>query len=190
MAKSRRKGREAALRTLYEIEVGRTPVADALTTLAEAQIDPIQEAYAVRLVNGLVEHGEGIDHDLAPLVRDYDYFRLAVIDRNLIRIAAYELAFVPEVPAAVSINEAIEISKKFSTQESGRFINGVVGKYLQLHPKLVVEVEEVQAEEPAPEEPETEVEEQTVEADTPEAEQARKLGRWTVKTPAESSMDQ
>src|SRR5579885_3661168 len=136
MARSRRKAREAALQTLYEIEVGKaSPETSMANTLEAAALDPELSDYAVRLTAGVREHERELDEKISSLVVGYDYNRLAAIDRNLLRIAGYELFFEPAVPPKVTINEAIEIAKKYSTAESGKFVNGVLGKLVQTSPK-------------------------------------------------------
>jgi N utilization substance protein B len=177
-AKSRRKAREAALRALYEIELGGTFPGDAIEEAAQfAQLDPNLSSYLSDLVWGVEREKSQLDKALGPLLHKYQMDRLASIDRNLLRLAAYEISFVPAVPAPVSIDEAIELAKRFSTAESGRFVNGVLAKYLSLHPKEtgVAEPEESHpAEEP-------EIENETVTEDSPVLQEAQKLGAWRLR---------
>jgi N utilization substance protein B len=185
MARSRRKAREAALQTLYEIEVGKaSPDTSMANTLEAAAMEPEIADYAVRLASGVREHGVELDEKISSLIVGYDYNRLAAIDRNLLRIAAYELFFEPAVPPKVTINEAIEIAKKYSTAESGKFVNGVLGKLVQASPKAnwdpssvpVVEDEQIVRDTPA----ESEVE--TLEAESDEAKRLAKVGGWKLKS--------
>ncbi|HWD40669.1 MAG TPA: transcription antitermination factor NusB [Fimbriimonas sp.] len=178
-AKSKRKAREAALRALYEIEVGGTDLDTAIEDAQEAaHLSQEMAAYAQRVVRGTIKHQQELDPALSDIVIDYDFNRLAAVDRNVLRIAAFELRFEPSVPAAVSIDEAIEISRKFSTVESGKFVNGVLGKFLERFPKHYVE----QPEPEQPDEPEAvEVVTEVVSEDSPEAATARKFGTWTIR---------
>jgi transcription antitermination protein NusB len=184
MARSRRKAREAALQTLYEIEVGKTHPVNALqNTMDAGDLEPELAAYARRIVEGVRSHERELDSEIAPLVQGYEYDRLATVDRNVLRIAAYELYHEPGIPPAVSINEAIEVAKKFSTAESGRFVNGVLGKLVQQSPKATWDPasappehaeELIRGEEP-------EVEEAVVEAGSEEAERLSRIGGWKLR---------
>jgi N utilization substance protein B len=184
--RSRRKAREAALRALYEIEIAHSLREEALKSACnELELTDDQRSFARRLVAGFAEHQAEIDNRLAKLIREFDFDRVAAVDRNVLRIAAYELLFEPAIPPRVSINEAVEIAKLYSTAESGRFVNGVLAKLLQDSPKAhwdpsAVPAEEIAAEEEA-EAPE-EVGVELIEPDSEEAVAARKFGSWTVRT--------
>jgi len=184
MAKSRRKAREAALQTLYEIEVGKaSPETSMANTLEAAALDPELADYAVRIASGVRENESDLDKHISALVQGYDYSRLAAIDRNILRIAGYELFYEAAVPPKVAINEAIEIAKKYSTAESGKFVNGVLGRLVQISPKAnwdpsqvpVVEDEEIVREQPVAGEVET------IEAGSKEAEELAKVGGWKLR---------
>ncbi|MFQ3587484.1 MAG: transcription antitermination factor NusB [Fimbriimonadaceae bacterium] len=184
--KNRRAAREAALRALYAIEIGKALLPDAVNELREnADLGPELTAYAVALVTGVREHLAEIDDLVAARVREWDYDRLAAVDRNLMRIATYELFHQPDVPPKVTLDEAIELAKKYSTAESGRFVNGVLAKVLEASPKLdwVPPVEEAarSLEEPAPPEPEPEVEETELEAESAEAKKLLRAGFWGIR---------
>lgn len=186
MARSRRKAREAALQTLYEIEVGKaSPETSMANTLEAAALDPELSDYAVRLTAGVREHEIELDQSISSLVEGYDYSRLAAIDRNLLRIAGYELFYEPSLPPKVTINEAIEIAKKYSTAESGRFVNGVLGRLVLMSPKsdwnpdAAAQVEDEEFVPAAP--PETEIE--TINADSEEgAIELARVGKWKLKS--------
>jgi N utilization substance protein B len=83
---------------------------------------------ASSLVHGVKRQQREIDTRIAECAEHWDLDRMAVVDRNILRLAAYELLFEPAVPGKVTINEAIEIAKKFGTAESSRFINGVLDR--------------------------------------------------------------
>jgi N utilization substance protein B len=105
----RRDAREAAVQFLY-------------------QLDTHQPDFANDLLRGTLEKKAEIDAKITSLADNWDFARLAVVDRNILRLALYEMLFRPEIPPVVSINEAIEIAKKFSTAESGKFVNGLLDR--------------------------------------------------------------
>jgi N utilization substance protein B len=118
---ARRRARERALDLLYEAETkGLAP--DAV--LAELVVAP--EPYAATLVHGVGAHLAAIDASIGAHATAWDIGRLPVIDRQLLRIATFELVFGAEVPIAVAIDEAVELAQQFSTEESGRYVNGVL----------------------------------------------------------------
>ncbi|MGD0220039.1 MAG: transcription antitermination factor NusB [Acidimicrobiales bacterium] len=118
---ARRRARERALDLLYEAETkGIAP--DAV--LGELQVGP--DPYAAALVHGVAAHLGEIDALIAAHATAWSIDRLPAVDRQLLRIAAYEIAFGAEVPAAVAIDEAVGLAREFSTEESGRYVNGVL----------------------------------------------------------------
>jgi N utilization substance protein B len=183
--RSKRKAREAALRALYEIEVGHADVASAIeVTLEEANLPPEVAAYAEKLIRGVKMNLPAIDRAVSPLIREYDFKRIAVVDRNVLRIAAYELLELPEIPPAVTINEAIEIAKRYSTAESGKFVNGVLGALLKQTPKANWDPSAAPPEddELVMEDPEPEIEEEVVQEGSEEAKVATRYGIWTLRS--------
>lgn len=130
MAGRRRKAREIALQFLYQLEqVGAVdPEPYEAEFWARHPLDDDTRGFTSSLVHG-VKHQQGqIDKRIAESTEHWDLDRMAVVDRNILRLAVYELLFEPGVPAKVAINEAIEIAKKFGTSESSRFINGVLDR--------------------------------------------------------------
>lgn len=131
MAKSRRRGRELALRGLYEMDITRVnPDKVIADTVEDQDIHFEQRAYAENIIRGYHKNSGLIDDFLAERIKEYDFRRIAAIDRAVLRMATYELFFEPAIPPAVTLNEAIEIAKKYSTAESGKFVNGVLGRVL------------------------------------------------------------
>jgi N utilization substance protein B len=126
----RRKAREVALQFLYQLDVsGDTePGLPAAEFWSRHPVDAETRAFADELVFGTKQNQAKIDALLAQCAEHWDLERMAAVDRNILRAAAYELLWHPEVPPKVAINEAIEIAKKFGTQESSRFINGVLDR--------------------------------------------------------------
>ncbi|MSR66837.1 MAG: transcription antitermination factor NusB [Pedosphaera sp.] len=85
-------------------------------------------AFADTLIRGTMEHRAEIDLTLTAQAQNWDLKRMAVLDRNILRLAIYEMRFRNDIPPIVSINEAVDIAKKFSTDESGKFVNGILDK--------------------------------------------------------------
>jgi N utilization substance protein B len=84
--------------------------------------------FAEPLIRGVLQHREAIDAQLRAHVKNWELHRLAVVDRNVLRLAIHEMLHRDDIPPVVSINEAVDIAKKFSTEESGRFVNGILDK--------------------------------------------------------------
>jgi N utilization substance protein B len=119
---TRRHARERALELLYEAEMKSLSVADVL----DSQTIP-PDAYTSEIIRGIEKNLTFIDEKISSVSKDWAFERLAVVDRQLLRIAAYEIYFVGDVPMAVAIDEAIELAKQFSTEDSPKYINGILG---------------------------------------------------------------
>lgn len=130
---TRRDARELALRMLYQLDIGRQPVDEVLeAALAQSHLDGHNREFAADLVTGSYGHLEIIDKMLADFTGDWGLDRQAAVDRNILRLAAYELRYRPDAPVAVVCNEAVELAKKYSTAESSKFVNGVLGNLARL----------------------------------------------------------
>lgn len=126
--KSRRAAREIALNVLYQVDIARTPTQEALeAALEHTGLEEIAFEFTEELVRGTLGNLEVIDERLKDLSIGWDPQRQPAVDRNILRMAMYEILFLDYIPSSVSINEAVELAKKYSTDESGRFINGVLG---------------------------------------------------------------
>jgi N utilization substance protein B len=130
MAGKRRKAREIALQFLYQLEQtgASDPAPYEADFWARHPIDDEARTFASALVHGTKLQQAQIDKRIAASAEHWDIERMAVVDRNILRLAVYEMLFEPDVPGKVAINEAIEIAKKFGTAESSRFINGVLDR--------------------------------------------------------------
>jgi transcription antitermination factor NusB len=184
MARSRRKARVAAMQILYEIEIAKTPMADAINeNLMANPLTTDLEAYAERIVKGFYSQKFDMDERLRNRVSGYGLDRIAAVDRNVLRVAMFEMFNVEELPPAVIIDEAIEIAKKYSTAESGKFVHGVLGRIVQESPKANwVAPAEADEEEPIEaDEPEEEITEETVTDDSEAGKQALRFG-WVLKS--------
>lgn len=122
----RRKSRELALQALYQADMCGLTVADI--TLLSDHFRVAQKAipYATIILDGIRANQREIDAIITSHTKNWRVDRMSIIDRNLIRIGIFELVFQKEVPASVVINESIEIAKRFSTDESSSFINGIL----------------------------------------------------------------
>jgi len=124
---SRTKSRELAVQMLYQWEVGKHPAAYVLQTfLAGRRLEPDVAAFAQALFEGTVEEVAALDPLIGEHSKHWRVERMAAIDRNILRMALYEIIHYPETPPAVAINEALEIARRFSGEESVEFVNGVL----------------------------------------------------------------
>lgn len=127
---SRRKAREAALQVLYGLEF--SPLADAEILLelywsCFATGDEGRD-FAAELVRGVVRHKGDIDGIIQEASTNWKLERMALVDRNILRMATLELRFLEDIPKKVSLNEAIEIAKRFGSEDSSSFINGILDR--------------------------------------------------------------
>jgi N utilization substance protein B len=128
MSSSRRFARELALQTLYGTEIGHRAT-DEMLGETTARIDGADgRAFVKDLVTGTLEFAAESDALIAPLLEGWTLERLPTIDRIVLRMGMFELHHRRETPAPVVINEAVELAKKFSTEDSGRFVNGVLSR--------------------------------------------------------------
>lgn len=118
---SRREARERALALLYEAEVKDRPIVDVL---AELPVAP--EPFAVELVTGVDEHRAELDALLTRFARDWPLARMPALDRAVLRMGCFELCHRPDVPTGAVLSEAVELASAYSTDDSGRFVNGVL----------------------------------------------------------------
>jgi len=125
---TRRDARELALRMLFQLDVGKQPLEEVMeAALEQSHLEGKNREFAEELVRETLAHQAVIDAKIVALSADWSLDRQAAVDRNLLRLASYELLYRPDAPVAAVINEAIELAKKYSTAESGRFVNGVLG---------------------------------------------------------------
>ena len=124
---SRRKARELALQMLFQWEVGDHTVEHVVSTfLASKKLDADVESFARGLFEGAVREVDALDDALRERAEHWRPERMAAVDRNVIRLALYELLHHPQTPPAVVINEALEIARRFSGKDSVEFVNGVL----------------------------------------------------------------
>lgn len=145
--KARRAARRLALDVLYEAEIRDELPSEALearrsggwviataSDSEEPPDEPTEEAldYAADLVRGVQEHHADIDELIVAHADRWAIERMPVVDRTLLRIALFELLWRDDIPVAVGINEAVELAKSYSTEDSGRFINGLLGRIVEV----------------------------------------------------------
>lgn len=124
---SRKHARELALQSLFGVEIGHRPAEDMVVETC-GTADSEQRRFVSDLVTGTLDHTAESDAALIPLLEGWTIERLPTIDRLLLRMSVFELTH-RETPAAVVINEAVELAKKFSTDDSPRFVNGVLSNF-------------------------------------------------------------
>jgi N utilization substance protein B len=127
----RRAARELALRLLFQMDVGNAPLHDVLASLDQRPHNLETIEFARLLLEGAVAQRAAIDEVLERYAREWSLDRMASVDRNVLRIATYEILFCPEIPPSVSVDEAVEMVKKYSTAESGKFVNGILGNLVR-----------------------------------------------------------
>jgi transcription antitermination protein NusB len=127
---ARRKARKRALDVLYEADLRDLPPTEVLAAYLEriSKPHPDHLDYTVRLVEGVAQHLDRIDELIASYAEGWTLNRMPVVDRNLARIAVYELLYLPEIDDPVAITEAVELAKQMSTDDSPRFLNGILGR--------------------------------------------------------------
>jgi N utilization substance protein B len=124
---SRRKGRELALQMLFQWELGEhTPQHVISTFLRSQRVEPEEENFARSLFEGAASEVNSLDRMIQEHAEHWRLERMAAVDRNVIRLALYELLHYPTTPPAVVINEALELARRFSSAESVEFVNGVL----------------------------------------------------------------
>lgn len=123
---SRRLAREKALQMLFQMDVGHNSLEIARMTLEETEMSPLDKSFTLNLVEGTRNCLGELDNYINKYAVEWDVERLANVDKNLIRMALYEIKYLSDVPLNVSINEAIELAKIFGSEESSKFVNGVL----------------------------------------------------------------
>jgi N utilization substance protein B len=132
----KREARTLALQILFEVDLTEHALTDVLQRYLEdmALTDGIR-SYVERLVQGFVRDQGEIDGDIAAAAPAFPVAQLPAVDRNILRVAIYELRSEPDVPIKAAINEAIELAKLFGGEKSGKFVNGVLGTVAKKYPR-------------------------------------------------------
>jgi N utilization substance protein B len=125
----RRQSREAGLKLLYALDITRADVKAVLRApWAKAMmLDDIRD-FTTTLVTGVIRHRNEIDAFIQECSTNWSLERIGLVERNILRLAIYELCFLPDIPPNVTINEAVEVAKKYGTEEAPAFINGILDR--------------------------------------------------------------
>ncbi|MFE9254867.1 transcription antitermination factor NusB [Streptomyces sp. NPDC006879] len=137
---ARSNARKRAFQILFEADQRGTSVQNVLAdwirlSRSDERQPPVTE-FTMQLVEGYAEHVDRIDELIATYALDWDLDRMPVADRNIVRLGAYELIWEDGTPDAVAIDEAVQLAKEFSTDESPTFVNGLLGRFKELKPSL------------------------------------------------------
>lgn len=125
----RRLSRELALKVLFQIDLVNTNMEEALKYNFESnELSEEVKEFTTTLVRGVISNLAEIDKEIISYTNNWSLERITNIDRNILRIAIYEILYIDNIPKSVSINEAVELAKKYSTKSSFSFVNGVLGK--------------------------------------------------------------
>lgn len=126
----RTKARECALKVLYQIDITNDDCNDSLRAFwaAESGTEETVKEFATQLVKSVKDNIKEIDNIISKYATNWQIERMAVIDRNILRIATFEILYLSDIPPKVSINEAVDIAKKYGDTNSGKFVNGILDK--------------------------------------------------------------
>ena len=139
---NRRRSRELAMQALFYVDMRQNNSKEMLDLYLQS-FKPAKKIlpFFLELVNGVIREGDQIDTMIERFSSNWKMSRMSCVDRNIMRIAVYEMLYRGDIPLKVSINEAIDVAKKFGTEESGAFINGILDSV-----RLVLEEEEIKIE--------------------------------------------
>lgn len=126
--------RERVLQAVYQVDVGKAEVDEAVAHVMEDDktVTPAETSFVLRMARGVSRQMDEIDTLLTDHVQGWTLDRIARVDLNVLRLAVYELLHEPDVDIATIVDEAVELAKSFSTDESGKFVNGVLARLLPL----------------------------------------------------------
>ena len=128
MEGKRRKSRETVLKLLHSLEMNPKSSQELIDDFCSAhEIDSVDD-FAIEHFNGIIQNLDIIDNTIKKYAKNWKIERIALIDKNIMRIAIFEMTNLTDIPRVVSINEAVDIAKKYSTKDSGKFVNGILDK--------------------------------------------------------------
>ena len=127
----RRLARELAIQFLYQQDLNQQPLPQAFASFWSTQPSTSDDVrlFAEALIRGTLDHQPAIDETIRKYTEHWELERIAAVDRNILRLAIYEMLHRDDIPPVVSINEAVDIAKRFSTGESGGFVNGILDRF-------------------------------------------------------------
>ena len=125
----RHRARELALQILFQLDSGQENLKESLKTFWLLHRHPKEiKEFANRLVEGAQENLKAIDEKIVRYAEHWEINRMPMVDRNILRLTTYEILYCPDIPIKVSLNEAVDLAKKFSTEKSGQFVNALLDK--------------------------------------------------------------
>jgi N utilization substance protein B len=133
---ARSKARKRALDFLYEADIKNTSAKELFAARGAAELS--QEPYVAELITGVTEHIGKIDELIITYAQGWDMDRMPPIDRNILRIALFEILWGVEIPLQVAADEAVELGKSLSTDESSAYINGVIGRIIKIKDSIAI----------------------------------------------------
>ncbi len=134
---SRRQSRIVAMQILYQIHLAAEPIQLVIDKFWQSQdISTELRPFALQLIKGTTSNLETIDAELQATSKNWKIHRMPIVDLSILRIATYEILYINEIDAATSINEAVEIAKSYSTQDSPKFVNGVLDNIWKRHQEM------------------------------------------------------
>jgi N utilization substance protein B len=133
---ARSKARKRALDFLYEAEIKKVKAVDLFLSRGASELS--QEPYVQFLLSGVDEHLVKIDELITTYAQDWDMDRMPAVDRNILRIAIFEILWVAEIDLKIACDEAVELAKSLSTDESSNYINGVLGRIVKLKDSIAI----------------------------------------------------
>jgi N utilization substance protein B len=136
VAAQRRQTREHIVKVLYEMDIGGLETGAARKRVISHCRNPGLRRFACILMDATLEHMADLDRIILSVAENWHLSRMAAIDRNILRLGAAEILYVDEVPEKVAINEAIEIAKMYSTENSGGFVNGILDKVARMKSEI------------------------------------------------------
>lgn len=129
---SRTLAREMAFKLLFQTDVGRNPWQQAMDRMLEEEPLPDKSReFLEQLVKGTLRHLKEIDQLISQHSREWSLERMANTDRNILRMAVFEIKYIEDVPAGAAINEAVELAKRYGDENSGKFVNGILGQIVR-----------------------------------------------------------
>lgn len=131
---NRRKSREIAMKLLFEAAIKKEGYAEVIEDFKEhtdVDLSDVDMEYITRILKGIQENSQAVDEHIEKYLINWKLYRLPKIDLSILRIATYEILFEEDIPDKVSVNEGIELAKKFSEEKSATFINGVLGSMIK-----------------------------------------------------------
>jgi len=129
--RKRTKARQLSLQVLYQMDLTSDfsdKVLNDFWVNRKEEVEPEIKQFTSELVEGIRQERESIDSKIAKYAKNWELKRMAIVDRNILRQACYELLYRPDIPYKVAINEAIDLAKRFSGEEAGKFVNGILDK--------------------------------------------------------------